>query len=128
VVTVSRVGSKYISINPLECGLDVYCSKDPSLNFIGKAAIEKIRDKGVERIIRGVKFDGDKTPACSKVWPLEVDGEFAGHISSAIYSPRFKTNVAMGMVEKAYWDVGQQVSITCEDGTTRRGEITTLPM
>lgn len=113
--------------NPLECGMDKYCSDDSSLDFIGKDALEKIRLEGVSRAIRGVLFDGDKTPACASTWALSVDGQSAGHISSAIWSPRFNRNIALGMLEKEFWSAGQRVLVACSDGSVRTGSVTQLP-
>ncbi len=112
--------------NPLECAMDDYVSTDPTLNYIGKAAIEKIREEGIARVIRGVQFDGNKTPPCASTWMLSTGGRIAGYISSAIWSPRFETNVAIGMLERGFWDVGQRVSVACADGSERNGVVTAL--
>ncbi len=114
--------------SPLECGLGEYCSFDPTLNYIGKQALLKEQQAGPQRIIRGVLFDGDKTPPCANTWDLHVSGQYAGYISTAIWSPRLKQNVALGMIEQAYWDEGQTLSVQCADGTERNGVVSLLPM
>lgn len=114
--------------NPLECAMDAYCSFDPSIDYIGKAALTAIREQGPQRLIRGVMFDGDKTPPCAKSWDLTVEGCYAGQISTAIWSPRFNKNVALGMLEKNYWTPGQNVVVLCGDGTQRAGVVCLLPM
>lgn len=113
--------------NPLECAMGNLCCEDSSLDFIGKDALEKIRREGVSRLIRGVLFDGDKSPPCASTWPLITDGQHVGHITSAIWSPRLMQNVAIGMLEKGFWNVGQRVSVQCADGSLRSGTVTTLP-
>jgi len=56
--------------NPLECGLDEFCDLDGEIDFIGRAVLQKIANKGVERLMRGIKFDGGKCPTCSIPWPV----------------------------------------------------------
>ncbi len=117
-----------LSNNPLECGFESYCCFDADLNYIGKDALLKVKSDGPVQHIRGIKFDGDKCPPCASVWPLHVSGKTAGHISTAIWSPRLNCNVALGMLNRAYWAPGQEVVVQCGDGTQRLGEVTLLPM
>jgi len=114
--------------NPLECAMEGYCSFDTELDFIGKNALLEIRRQGPVRLIRGVLFDGGKTPPCAGTWRLDSGGAYAGQITSAIWSPHFKQNVALGMLEKGYWEPGQTVTVACADGTERGGIVTRLPM
>jgi len=114
--------------NPLECGMDAYCSNDPELGYIGKAALDQIRTKGPSRLIRGVLFDGDKTPPCANTWRLHAGSQFAGNITTAIWSPRLKQNVALAMLEQGFWNDGQTVSVECGDGSIRSGIVTLLPI
>jgi len=114
--------------NPLECAMDRYCSFDRSLDYIGKGALEQIRNEGVSRLIRGIIFDGDKTPPCANTWPLSTNDQHVGYITSAIWSPRFEQNVAIGMLDKGFWNINQSVNIHCADGSVRSGTVVNLPM
>lgn len=114
--------------NPLECGLAEYCSFDPTLDYIGKQALHKEQQTGPQRIVRGVLFDGDKTPPCANTWDVQVGDQYAGYVTTAIWSPRLKQNVALGMIEKAYWDAGQELRVHCADGTERCGVVSLLPI
>jgi dimethylsulfoniopropionate demethylase len=114
--------------NPLECGLDQYCHLDSDIEFISKKALQQISRQGIERLIRGVIFDGDACPPCQYPWPITVEGNPVGEISTAIWSPRFENNVALGMIEKGFWETGKQVEIESSDGKIRQGIITELPM
>ena len=114
--------------NPFECAMDAYCCADPELDYIGKEALDKIRKRGPSRLIRGVLFDGDRTPPCAYTWRLNVDGHYAGQVSTAAWSPRLNRNVALGMLEQGFWDAGQAVNVECGDGSVRNGVVTTLPM
>ena len=114
--------------NPLECGMEQYCQLDGSVEYIGLAALRKIADRGVERRIRGVIFDGDACSAPQYPWPLSVDGQPAGHITSAIWSPRFEQNVALGMLERDYWAAETPVRVDCGNDRVRQGRVVDLPM
>ncbi len=114
--------------NPIECDMDKYCSTDPDLEFIGKDALAEIRAQGPARSIRGVVFDGDKCPPCANTWRLTVDDQYAGYLSTAVWSPRLKSNIALGMLEKNYRDAGNVVIVECSDGTLREGVVSILPI
>ncbi len=113
--------------NPLEIGLDEYCSLDKPVECIGHDALLKISRAGIDRQIRGVLFDGDPCPACSIPWPVTVDGEKVGQITSAIFSPRLKRNIGLSLIDRAYWETDQSVTVYSNDGQLRTGEVTALP-
>jgi len=43
-------------------------------------------------------------------------GKQIGAVSSAAWSPDFKTNVAIGMVRMTHWDAGTDVDVMTTDG------------
>ena len=114
--------------NPFECGLDAYCQLDGSISFIGLEALRRIAETGPDRLIKGIFFDGDRCPACSKPWAAKSGNRSIGQITSAIWSPRFNTNIALGMIDKDHGTAGTEVQILCEDGSHRNGQISDLPM
>jgi len=114
--------------NPLECGMEQYCQLDGSIEFIGLSALQKIQKQGVTQQIKGVIFDGDPCPPCSRPWPLTVNESEAGKLTSAIWSPRFNANVGLGMLSKMHWSPGTAVTVESEDGLQRSGRVTALPM
>ncbi len=113
--------------NPLECALDRFCKLDGSIDFIGLGALRKIASDGVARIIRGVLFDGDACPPCQAPWPVMVGARQAGAITSAIWSPRFKNNVALAMIHKDYCLPDTLVRVQIPDHGARHGRIMPLP-
>ena len=114
--------------NPFECNLDNYCKSDSSHDFIGKQALNKIKNEGVNQKIRGIIFNGDPCAATSRPLPvLSTDGLKIGQITSGIYSPRIKKNIGLSMVLKDYWDEGQKIFVNTLDGKKRAGTITSLP-
>ncbi|MDA7696510.1 glycine cleavage system protein T [Porticoccaceae bacterium] len=85
--------------NPYELGLDRFVDLEMTADFVGKAALTKIAAEGVKRkqvglIIEGEPFDG----ANNEFWAVFVGSEQVGAVTSAIYSPRLKANIALAMV------------------------------
>ena len=113
--------------NPLELGLGKYCSLDGTVEYIGREALENIAKKGPDRKIYGVLFDAPSCPTCSKPWQVKNEGMVVGQITSGIYSPRLKKNVGVGLIDKGYWTVGLEVSVTLPDGQIRGGQLSNLP-
>ncbi|KLN59044.1 dimethyl sulfoniopropionate demethylase [Kiloniella spongiae] len=114
--------------NPLELGLEKFCTLDGSIDFIGQRALQVIDAKGVDRSIRGLQFDGPRAPTCSVPWPVTVGGHQVGQITSCIWSPRLETNVGLSFIDRGYWDIGQNIQIEMPDNQICRGEIVALPM
>ena len=113
--------------NPLECGLARFCKLDGSLEFIGRDALLHINEAGPDRLVRGVLFDGEPCPAVASPWSAHAGDKIVGHITSAIWSPRFEANVALGMLDRGYWQPGQRVSVASPDGIPRSGSVVGLP-
>ena len=72
--------------NPLELGLDRLIAWDT--DFLGKAALEKVRDEGVRRRLIGLFLDG---PALQKNnehrWPVTSASTKVGFVTNAVHSP-----------------------------------------
>jgi dimethylsulfoniopropionate demethylase len=114
--------------NPLEIGLGKFCSLDGSVDYIGRKALEKIATVGVERMIRGISFDGNPCPTCSIPWPVMVGQQQVGQITSGIWSPRLKANVGQALIDREFWHIGQAVTVITSDGQHRQGKISQMPM
>ena len=113
--------------NPLEINFDRLCDLGGTLDYIGRASLEEIARSGPEQRIRGIMFDGLPCQPCRSPWPLTLDGHLIGRITTATWSPRFKKNIAIGMLKKDTWDVGQEVVVRLEGGNRYSGLVTTLP-
>ena len=103
--------------NPYELGLDRLVDLEMTADFVGKAALTKIAAEGVKRkqvglIIDGEPFDG----ANNEFWPVFVGSEQVGVVTSAIYSPRLKANIALAMVsvEHSALDTEAQIATQFE--------------
>ena len=113
--------------NPLEIGMEKFCSLDERVGYLGHDALRRLADKGVTRRIRGVLFDGGPCPTCAEPWPVRTGDRQVGRITSAIWSPRLKRNVGLSLIDRGFWDPGRSVTVQCPDDVTRKGEISALP-
>jgi dimethylsulfoniopropionate demethylase len=112
--------------NPLECGLDRYCALDAPIDFIGRDALRTISDRGVERLVKGVRIAGEPVPACVELWTVLADGERVGTVSSAAWSPDLGCNIGFAMLDRAHWETGLQIDVETPDGG-RRATVADLP-
>lgn len=111
---------------PYEAGLGRFCKGDAAKDCIGADALQRELENGPKRQIRGLKILGEAVPACQNTWPVFVNGERAGQVTSAAWSPGFKMNVAIGMIDRAHWDIGTRVNVMTPNGE-QPAEICTLP-
>lgn len=111
-----------IKTNPYELGLDRLVACDAPHDFIGKAALRDIRDKGVTRKQIGIVIDGDPlTGPNTTFWPIHHDGAVVGKVTSAVYSPRLEKNIALAMVDISATETGNHVTV--ETRTETRGAV-----
>lgn len=91
-----------LSVNPLELGMERLLDLDMDADFIGKAALQRIREEGVSRTFVGLVIDGEPLATSNpENWPVGHDGKMAGYITSAIYSPRLDQNIALAILDVA---------------------------
>ncbi len=100
----------------LEAGLDRYCSLDAPIEALGLDALRRQREAGLIRRIAGLAIDGDAVPHNRNGWDVEHDGRFVGEVTSAVWSPRLGTNVALGMLQIGSTALGSTVVVRCPDG------------
>lgn len=112
--------------SPFECGLGKFAQPDEAVGCIGRDALLREAQEGPARQIRGVRIDGDPVPACTEAWPVLADGEHAGQVTSAMWSPDLEFSVAIGMIEKEHWEPETLVEVITPDGV-RPGAVARLP-
>jgi len=108
-----------INTNPYELGLDRLVALDSDADFIGKAALKKIRENGVSRRQIGLEIAGPALIGSNTTfWPLLKEGEKVGYVSSAVFSPRLEKNIALAMVDIEHSALGQQFELETEHANT----------
>ena len=113
--------------NPFELGLDRLVDLEMPANFIGKAALKQVQQQGISRQQVGLELDGEPLPGPNtQFWPVEINGEVIGKVTSAVYSPRLKKNIALAMVATGHSAVGTACTVQLT-GETRSGTIVPKP-
>ena len=109
-----------IKTNPFELGMDRLVGLDAPHDFIGKAALRDIRDKGITRKQIGIVIDGERLASPNTTfWPIKHNGNVVGKVTSAVYSPRLEQNIALAMVDVTAAELGCKLSV--ETSTETRG-------
>ncbi|MEM9576277.1 MAG: dimethylsulfoniopropionate demethylase [Pseudomonadota bacterium] len=104
---------------PHECGLGRFCDTQTAIGCIGRDALLRVAKEGPVQQIRALEIDGDPVPVCDRAWCLDAGGVRVGQVTSAAWSPDFKTNVAIGMVRMTHWETGTVLDVQTPDGTRR---------
>jgi len=101
---------------PHECGLGRFCNTHTAIGCIGRDALLRVATEGPVKQIRALEIAGGPVPGCDRLWPVRAGDKVVGHVSSAAWSPDFKTNVAIGMVRMTHWDAATEVEVQTPDG------------
>ena len=101
-----------INTNPFELGLDRFIDIDKDFDFVGKEALIEIKAKGVSRQQVGLEIKADPMPGPNtRFWEIKIKDNTVGKVTSAVYSPRLKKNIALAMIEKRYSKIGTEVQV-----------------
>jgi len=103
--------------NPYELGLDRLVNLDIEADFIGKAALRRMKEQGVSRKQVGLIIDGEPLQGPNtSYWEIKKDGVTIGKVTSAIYSPRLEKNIALAMVVSEHAVLGLEVKVVNKSG------------
>ena len=106
-----------INTNPFELGFDRLVNLDSDINFIGKEALKKIKDNGVIRKQVGIEIDCKPLSGPNTTfWELKKNNVNIGKVTSAVYSPRLKKNIALAMVSVEQSEIGNEFQVTTNEG------------
>ena len=98
--------------NPYELGLGRLVDLELEAEFIGKAALKAIALKGLSRKQVGIQIGGEPLIGSNnEFWPVLIDGEQVGKVTSAVYSPRLKSNIALAMVAIEHTAIGTALDV-----------------
>ena len=101
-----------INTNPYELGLDRLVNLDITDNFIGKEALKKINNEGIKRKQVGIIIDCEPLEGPNTTfWPITKNDMIIGKITSAVYSPRLKKNIALAIVSIDSCEIGTNCEV-----------------
>ena len=95
-------------ITPLEAGLGMF-AKIKEKDFIGRDALAQQKEAGLSRKLVGIELQDKAIPRAG--YPVEVNGEQVGVVTTGYRSISTDRSVCVAMVDKAYTELGTQVEI-----------------
>ena len=102
-----------IHTNPFELGLDRLVNLESDIDFIGKDALKKIKNDGVKRLQIGLEIRCDRLEKPNTTfWPILYNQKNIGKVTSAVYSPRLKKNIALAIVEIEFSSIGMELDVS----------------
>ena len=116
-----------LQTNPFELGLDRLVNLEIEAEFIGKTALRAIKENGVRRRQVGLILNCDPLESPNKdFWSVIKNNKIIGIVTSAVYSPRLKKNIALAIVDVEFSDLGTSVDIQVGD-IALRALVTEIP-
>ena len=109
--------------NPIEAGLG-WVTKIDKTNFVGKDAIQKVKQNGINRKLVAMISDEKIFPRHG--YEITVDGKKVGVITSGTVSPVLEKPIALGYVDKPFNSPGSRVLFKIRDKEFP-AQITKLP-
>ena len=103
--------------NPFTIGLGRLVDVDQDIDFIGKEALKRIKEKGPSEKLVGLELEGDPIiKAPENFWPLNNNDKKVGRLSRAFFSPRLKKNIGLAIVETDFAGEGTELSVESPNG------------
>ena len=116
-----------IETNPFEVGLDWQIDFSKA-DFIGKAALEEIKRAGVTERLVGLTMGGAPlTWYNADFYPVSAGGTEVGYVTSAFYSPKLETNIALAMVPNAHNALGAKLTVALPDDVPVEATVVEVP-
>jgi len=114
---LSYVSDIALADNPYVFGMDRFVNLDQDDDFIGKAALARIKAEGVKRRLVGIEIDG--TPLIGsneEFWTVSDGKRRIGHVTRCVHSPRLEKNIGWANVPAEYSAIGTKMAVTAIDG------------
>jgi glycine cleavage system aminomethyltransferase T len=111
-------------------GLERLVELDQEADFIGKAALRRTAEEGVERKLVGIEIGGDPMRAegaLNDFWPVRSPGgDRIGRVTAGAWSPRLERNIGYAWVPASMTDAGTRLEVVSPGGT-REASVAPLP-
>ena len=113
--------------NPFEISLGKLVDFDKPNDFVGKAALLKIKAEGAKRRRVGFVISGTPLPGCQHSVDVQTaNGKRIGVLSDFAYSQRFSKNIGVGMIATDIESDAQDLVVLL-DGVSRKIDVAELP-
>jgi aminomethyltransferase len=102
--------------------------EDQPQDYLGKAALEALREAGVDRKLVGIELQGDELRAeMSRAWDVSLDGSRVGHMTDAVWSPGLRKNIGYVWVPIELAAPGSRLDVETERGEHLVGITAAIP-
>jgi glycine cleavage system aminomethyltransferase T len=108
----------WLDTNPYEVdmGYEWMVDLEQEADFVGKDALQWIKEQGITRKLVGVELGGERLGSYNDgsmidFYPVYNDGERVGNVTSACYSPRLDKNIGFAMVPIELVDEGTELEV-----------------
>ena len=119
--------------NPFEVGYHYtwMVDLDQEADFMGKAALTRIKDEGVTQKLVGVDIEGENLGTyidneMPDVFPVHASGNEIGRVTSACHSPRLEKNIGFAMLPIGFTEIGTELQV--DTPVSGRVKATVVPM
>ena len=83
----------------------------------GKAALKKIKADGIKRKQVGLEINCEPLSGPNTTfWSIKKDNIKIGKVTSAVYSPRLKKNIALAMINIENSEIGTSLEVNTNKG------------
>jgi glycine cleavage system aminomethyltransferase T len=111
-------------------GLEKFVELDQTADFMGKAALARLAEAGVDRKLVGIDIGGEPMTdegALNDAWPVRsVGGERIGRVTAGAWSPRLARNVGFAWVSASHMADGTALQLADPRGA-RPATVAPLP-
>jgi len=108
----------WLDTNPyeVEMGYEWMVDLEQEADFVGKEALQQIKQQGVARKLIGVEIGGQRLGSYNDgsmidFFPVFSKGRQVGKVTSACYSPRLDKNIGYAMVPIEHTELGTELEI-----------------
>jgi glycine cleavage system aminomethyltransferase T len=113
--------------NVYEVGLERLIDEDKRADYIGRNALSRIKASGVTQRLVGIEIEGSRIDFNAAKWPVTLGGNAAGHVTSAIWSPRLEKNIGYAMLPAAHSVLGTQLQVEIPGLGERNAKVVPKP-
>jgi aminomethyltransferase len=96
-------------ITPIEAGLGFWVKVDKEVDFIGKEVLKEQKEKGAPRKLVGIEMVERGIPRHG--YPVMVNDEEIGVVTSGTQSPTLKKNVGLALIKADFAQEGQELDV-----------------
>lgn len=98
-------------------------------DYIGKAALERLKKKGVDRKLVGIEFPDqpELRVEITEAWDAFSDGMKVGRVTDAVWSPRLEKNIGYVWVPIELAEPRNELTIVTRDGEELKGRTAAIP-